>query len=264
VAFPNSLTGYLVNPDTQALDGSEIYINNACTDAKLLADECTFVDRKFEIQPQTGNLNVLGRLTKNLGSNWQAIVTASLFRSEAEQVGYYDGVNPLIQPNIAMGPGVTTAAVDSGLFPITVPANYTGNTLGAPEPLVYNFPELGQSATQYVTNTYRLFADVKGSLAGWDIDATAGEMYAAVTQKEFAGINYAALQNALNNGYVLGSADGAALSSPEEEVKDTNAMQDLDLRGTRRLFDLAGGPLSLGVGASYNHRYQSARAADGC
>ena len=41
----------------------------------------------FQIQPQTGNLNILGRLTKNLGGDWQAVVTGSLFRSEAEQVG---------------------------------------------------------------------------------------------------------------------------------------------------------------------------------
>jgi iron complex outermembrane receptor protein len=63
------------------------------------------------------------------------------------------------------------------------------------------------------------------------------------------------LQNALNNGYILGSANGAALFAPLEEVKDTNSMQDIDLRGTRSLTELSGGPLSLGVGAGYNHRY---------
>src|SRR5580658_2101261 len=101
VTYPNSLTGILVNPNTQAIDGSEIYLNNACTDAKLFADQCTYVDKRLEVQPQTGNLNVLGRLTKDLGGDWQGIVTASLFRSEAEQVGLHDPVNPDISPNVA-------------------------------------------------------------------------------------------------------------------------------------------------------------------
>jgi iron complex outermembrane recepter protein len=260
IDYPASLTGYLINPNTQALDGTEAFINNACTDAKLLADQCTYVDKRLQIQPQTGNLNVLGRLTKKLSGDWQAVLTASLFRSEAEQVGGHAAINPDTLPNIAVGPGLNPVAVNSALFPITVPANYSGNPFGQPAPLVYDFPELGQATTQYVTNTYRLFADLKGTWAGWDVDATAGAMYAAVTQKSTAGLDFVALQNALNNGYVLGSADGAALFAPLFEVKDTNSLQDIDLRGTRTLTELPGGPLSLGVGFGYNHRYLYALA----
>jgi iron complex outermembrane recepter protein len=157
VLYPASLTGYLLNPNTQALDGSEVYLHNACTDAKMYADQCTYIDKQLEIQPQTGNLNVLGRFTKSVGDGWQAVVTGSLFRSEAEQIGGHASINPDALPNVAMGPGVTPTAVNTSLFPITVPANYPGNTFGQPVPLVYNFPELGQGTTQYVTDTYRLF-----------------------------------------------------------------------------------------------------------
>lgn len=255
VYYPASLTGYLLNPNTLALDGSEAYLRNACTDAKMFADQCTYIDKQLEIQPQTGNLNVLGRFTKSLGDNWQAVITGSLFRSEAEQIGGHAGVNPDTEPLVALGPGIAPTAVNSSLFPITVPINYPGNTFGQPAPLVYNFPELGQGTTQYVTNTYRLFTDIKGSLAGWDIAATAGAMYAALTQKSTADLDFAALQTALNNGYVLGSPTGAALFAPIEEVKDTNSLQDIDLRATRSLASLAGGPLTLGAGLAYNHRY---------
>lgn len=255
VLYPSSLTGILVNPNTYNLDGSEVYLNGACTDAKLFADECTYIDRKLEIQPQTGNLNVLGRFTKALAGDWQAIVTASLFRSEAEQVFGHASINPDTSPNVALGPGIAPTVVNESLFPITVPTNYPGNTFGQPAPLIYNFPELGQGTTQYITNTYRFFTDFRGTLAGWDMDLTAGEMYAALTQKTTAELNFVDLQNALNNGYVLGSADGAALFAPVEEVKDTNSLQDVDLRGTRSLLQLPGGPLSLGAGLGYNHRY---------
>jgi len=260
VPFPASLTGYLINPATGVLDGSEIFLHNACSNAKLLADECTYIDPRLEIQPQTGNLNILGRFTHNLAGSWQVIVTASLFRSEAEQVGLHNGVNPDTLPNVALEPGGTPTIVNSSLFPITVPANYPGNSFGQPAPLVYNFPELGQITTQFVTDTYRLFADLKGTWAGWDLNATAGAMYAATTQRGSAGLNFVALQNALNNDYVLGSPNGAALFAPIEEVKDTNSLQDIDLRGTRTLTQLSGGALSLGAGLGYYHRYLDALA----
>jgi iron complex outermembrane recepter protein len=255
VFYPGSLTGILLNPVSQALDGSEVYLHNACTDAKMFADQCTYEESRLQIQPQTGNLNLLGRLTKNLAGNWQAIVTASLFRSEAEQVGAHFPINPATTPNIALGPGIPPAVVDAGLFPITVPANYPGNTFGTAAPLLYNFPEIGPTQTQYVTDTYRGFVDFKGGLAGWDLDLTAGAMYAAVTSKTYGEINFQNLQNALNDGYILGSSDGTALFAPEEEIKDTNTLQDIDLRGTRPLTQLPGGPLSLGAGLGYYHSY---------
>ena len=78
-------------------------------------------------------------------------------------------------------------------------------------------------------------------------------MYAAVTSRTYGEIDFIALQSALNNGYILGSADGASLFAPVEEVKDTNQLEDVDLRGTRTLTELPGGPLSLGTGIGYYH-----------
>jgi hypothetical protein len=83
----------------------------------------TYIDKQLEIQPQAGNLNVLGRFTKSLGGGWQAIVTASLFRSEAEQIGGHAVLNPDNSPNAELEPGGTPTLVNSSLFPITVPAS---------------------------------------------------------------------------------------------------------------------------------------------
>jgi hypothetical protein len=134
-----------------------------------------------------------------VGDDWQFIATGSVFRSEAEQVGLHASINPDTLPNVALEPGGVPTVVNPSLFPITVPASYPGNTFGQAAPLVYNFPELGQATTQYVTNTYRLFANLKGKVAGWDLDATAGLMYAAVTEKTSAELNFVALQNVLTS-----------------------------------------------------------------
>jgi iron complex outermembrane recepter protein len=258
VAYPASLTGILLNPNTEALDGSEIYLHNACTDAQMYADQCTFLEGRNQIQPQTGNLNVLGRYTRNFGGGWQAVVTTSLFRSLAEQVGVNFSLNPAITPNVTLEPGGIPTVVNSSLFPITVPANYPGNTFGQPAPLVYSFPELGQNVTQFVTNTYRVLADLTGSIAGWDVHASVGEMYAHLAETTTGNINYVDLQNALNNGYILGSKDGAALFAPPEEAVATTNLQVADLRATHPLTDLPGGPLSLGVGLDFNHLFLDA------
>jgi iron complex outermembrane recepter protein len=264
VTYPASLSGYVLNPNGSGVVDSpqDVAFLGNCSYAKLLADQCTYVDQKLEIQPQTGNLNVLARLTRELAGNWQAVVTASLFRSEAEQVGGHAAVNPDLTQNVAMGPGVNPYLVPSNpaFFPITVPANYPGNPYGAPAPLVYSLGELGQAYDELVTNTYRMFVDLKGGFLGWDIDGTAGAMYAATEQKETAALNLVAFQNALNNGYILGSPGGTALFAPLVEVKDTNTLQVADLRATRQLMQLSGGPLSLGLGVGWNHRYLDAPA----
>jgi iron complex outermembrane recepter protein len=262
VFYPGSLTGILLNPNTDALDGSEVYLHGACTDAKMFADQCTYLDRRLQIQPQTGNLNVLGRATKALPGDWQLSLTTSLFRSEAEQVNGHPTISPATSPNIAVAPGMAPVVVNPGLFPITVPTNYPGNTFGVPSPLVYNFPELGQEVFEYVTNTYRTFLDLKGGVAGWDLDFTGGMMYAAVTQKVYGQLNFGALQTALNNGYILGSSDATSLFAPEEEVKDTNSLQVLNVRATRSLFELPGGPLQLGTGVGFYHNYLNSPAPE--
>jgi iron complex outermembrane receptor protein len=78
-------------------------------------------------------------------------------------------------------------------------------------------------------------------------------MYAALTQRSTGYINGQALQNALNNGYVFGSGSDTSQWAPLEEVKDTNAQQVIDLRASRALARLPGGPLSLGLGTGFYH-----------
>src|SRR5207248_2179566 len=61
-----------------------------CNYNGFIANQCTFYPPRYELQPQTGNLNFLGRYTKELAGGWQAVLTGSMFRSEAEQIGRYE------------------------------------------------------------------------------------------------------------------------------------------------------------------------------
>ena len=272
--FPALQGGYVLDPNATAstpantFGASSVLLNptSACANyASFQSGGCIY-NPAFQIQPQTGNLNLLGRLTKNLGGDWQAVVTGSMFRSESEQVGgnnvAYTGLNGLTSTTLtAIGPGVNPYGVTTP--PVLLPVGAPNNPFSAPAVLVADFPQLGMQQTQYVTNTYRLFGDLRGTAAGWDIDGTAGFMYAALTQKASAFISPSGLVAAATAGFNFATATAAQLEqsiAPDAEVKDTNTMEVVDLHGTHELVQLPGGALTVAVGAGMYHLYKNSPA----
>src|SRR6185437_4799262 len=109
---------------------------------------------------------------------------------------------------------------------------------------------------QFVTSTYRAFFDFTGKEGGWDINANAGMMYALTDEHHYGYVNYAALQTALSAGYALASGGPIVANvAPNIQSDVSNSLQVLDLRATRKLVTLPGGPLALGAGVGYYHRY---------
>jgi iron complex outermembrane receptor protein len=274
--------GYVLDPTSNAFDANTVFLNpKACKDyATFVANGCVW-QGDDQIQPQTANLDALGRFTKNLGGDWQAIGTASLFRSEAEQVqgGRQTLVSGSPRTSFGYGPGVPPFAVNvpRTLLPFGAVNNpFTTCTLGGvpstpaagcdPARLISDF--LGRSpTTQFVANTYRFFGELRGSAAGWDIDGTLGWMYASLNQKTAGATDRIALSNTAATGtfnFVTATyPQMAAAFAPETEVKDTNTMQVADLHGTHELAQLSGGALSVALGAGMNHLYKNSLAAYG-
>jgi iron complex outermembrane receptor protein len=266
IAYPASLTGYLINPGTQNKDGS--YPNGlpgqaflpGCSAAQQQLQGCAFHFRGLQIQPATGQTNVLAKLSKTLGPDFTTSVTVSLFNSKAEQVGGY--------PSTSLGTGgVQTIAVGPGSlahpisYPVyTVPANYPGNPYGAPAPLVYNFPEIGDSRTLTNTNTYRFIWDVKGTAAGFDLFGSVGVMYSILQEKELGLVQAGSVQAALNNGYVVGagaSPAAAAALAPEALAHPTSSLDTVDFHASKTLFQLPGGPFAVSFGAQFFRKVEN-------
>jgi iron complex outermembrane recepter protein len=257
IPYPNSITGYLINPNSA--DGTPYAYLPGCDATSQALNKCSFLPPGAQLQPPTSNFDLLAKFTKELGGGWEAAVQASWFDSKAEQVTSYTadelaatgtGYEAGGITNIGLAPGQAPKVIT---FPIiTVPANYPGNPFGAPAPLVYNFPEDGYAPTNQVnTNTYRLMGTLSGTAAGWDIDATLGAMYAKMDQWIYGGLEPAALQTALNNGYILGSSTGPSLFAPPGQNTPTSQLDLIDLHGTHKLFDLPGGPLNFAIGAQW-------------
>jgi iron complex outermembrane receptor protein len=264
--FPTASGPYLVPASATSYQSPGVtFLSPSCPSAAALAaDKCEYYNQThLEIQPQTGNLDIIARGTKSLGDNWKGVLTASWFRSESEQVaaGTPFGGPTLdtgfTQPGSPIqftyyGPGfvhVTSPVV------LTVPATNPMNTSGAPEYPVGLL--LNQSSTQVVTNTYRAYLDFSGKELGWELDLQGGMMYANTGANYLGSINYSALQNAFDSGYVLGTPLPANVS-PTVVSHFSNALQVVDLRATRNLFDLPGGPLGFGIGVGWNHKYLNA------
>ncbi len=267
-ARPRIPGGYVLDPATNVIDAGTVFLNPAaCSNfAAYSANKCVYNGRD-QLQPQAGNVDVLGRFTKTLGGNWQASVTGSWFRSLAEQVGGANDAGVSGSPFTAFGyaPGVNPFAVTSPR--VLLPVGAPNNPFNAPARLISEyFPQLGDPETQFVTNTYRLFGNINGSVAGWDVDGIAGYMYSALTQKSTGFINRNALAAAAAADFNFVTATTAQMESafaPPGEVKDTDNMEVVDLHATRPLFNLPGGPLSMALGAGYNHLYRDSRAPAG-
>jgi iron complex outermembrane recepter protein len=259
LTYPDSVTGYLVNPKSGAV---EDYLPG-CTQALQLADKCTFAF-PGQIQPPTTQINLLSKFTKTLGPDWSVTVTGSIFDSSANQIApppptFGHAFNNTGQENgsivnIAFSPGKPAGTV---VYPVlSLPATSPLNPTGALANLVYSFPDIGAYQVDVDTITYRLFGDLKGTYAGWDIDAQVGLAYSSMTQKMFGSLIPSLAQTDLNSGaYVPGvSTNGATLFAPENSDHPSSTLGVVDLHGSRDLVQMPGGPFTIAAGAQWFHK----------
>jgi iron complex outermembrane receptor protein len=259
--YPRSLTGYLINPgDPGDAKLPATYYLPGCTAALQAADKCTFAF-PGQIQPPSRQADVLAKFTQKLADDWTFVVTGSVFDSVSDQIAPpFPPGNDCCNDTAYVQNGVTTTGFGpstpphSTTYPITtVPVGDLGNPYHEPAPLIYTFGDVGPLDTHTDTVTYRLMLDLQGKLAGWDVTADAGEMYSSTSYIQGGDIEPGILNADIANGsYIPGvSTNGAALFAPPAEYHPSSELNLADLHGTRKLFDLPGGELAMGVGYQY-------------
>jgi iron complex outermembrane receptor protein len=259
--FPQSITGYLINPNTGQIGA----FLPGCSAASQAANLCTFRDRGLQLQPRSTMEDVLAKYTVDLGSHWRSITTASVFRSLSDQAGdNYLGL---------FGTELTSGFAEIGLPPggspnvqiyppLTVPANYPGNPYGTPATLVYNFTELGFPQTTFTSNTCRLVQDLDGHIAGWNVRASAGYMY-AILQSNSSTFNISRMQTALNDGYTLGSPLGSQIFGASARATAASYLFYGSAHASHNLMRFRGGKSVFAVGAEWFEQRLDATAAPG-
>jgi iron complex outermembrane receptor protein len=264
LAYPDSTTGYLINPNTTS--GQPYAFLPGCDQASQNADKCTF-NFPGKIQSPTTQINLLSKFTKSLANDWTATVTGSVFDSSAQQVAATTFGHAFSNTGQEAGGIVNITGSPGQLFStvtyptLTLPASSPLNPFGKPANLVYSFPDVGPYQVDVDTITYRLFANVKGSVAGWDVGSSVGVMYSSMTEKIFGDIYPGLAQAALNSGaYVPGvSTNGQALFAPETSDHPSSTLGVANVEASHSLFDMPGGPLMLGFGGEYIHKALNAQ-----
>ena len=259
LVYPDSVSGYLVNPNTKS--GTPYAFLPGCDQASQNADKCSFAF-PGRIQSPTTQINLLSKFTKALAGDWTATVTGSVFDSSAQQIAattFGHAFNNTGQEsgsieNITGSPGQLFSAIS---YPVlSLPATSPLNPYGKPANLVYSFPDIGPYQVAVDTLTYRLFGDVKGQAAGWDINGSIGLMYSSMSEKIFGSIYPALAQTDLNTGsYVPGvSTNGQALFAPETSEHPSSSLDVASVNASHELFQMPGGPLTFAVGGQYIHK----------
>jgi len=203
---------------------------------------------QLQLQPRTSNLNLLGRVTKQLSDGWTANLQASVFTSKGEQVGVFNDVSAGLQ-SFAFGPS-------NSQNPIPNPAGnpYTFIQSDGTTPFTDSLAQLGPQLQSTKTTSSRLVAELSGQLGDWDIDASLG---VTRTETKLVSANFLSVQGfqgALNNGHFVPGQTLTISPALRQEIAptgyatSTNELNFVSVHGSRELMTLSGGPLSLGLG----------------
>jgi iron complex outermembrane receptor protein len=212
--------------------------------------------RYVEVQPQTTNINLLLRHSMDFGGGWGGVLTASMFESKAEQLS-------APSTTFSFWPALLGAvnAQDPTQNPILLPVGNVNNPYPAnPAWLAYTFGDVGAAQTFTNTRMYRLVADLKGSVAGWELDSSIGVMRGLTRLTYDNWVTVSGLNTVLaNNSYHLGassnlnSASVYSILAPTTFQVASSQLQYVEVTATRSLLSLPGGPLALAIGAGARH-----------
>jgi iron complex outermembrane receptor protein len=272
-ASPSSPTGYTLTPAgaySRALGGCTATIQVPDGNGGFLTTpNCPYPGNVGvnQLQPDTHNLNLLGKFSHELGNSWTATLQASAFSSWAEQASNLQGTGAFGLSTVTAGPGIVSAPYPAaGPLSAIVPA--TGETL------ITNFNAIGPQHTVIDTQTYRLIADVSGEYGGWNVGFSGG-FTKALTHSRSTGYVYLPGYQALLNQATAINANATQLAAILHDPANTGTLgpsalavssSELDFvnaHGDHELMQLPGGPLTLSLGAEYTHHQLNTHPAPG-
>ena len=204
------------------------------------------------IMPEQKSLSVLGRGVIQVTSAIQAYLEAGV---------YEDSVKYARQPSVVTGIWLdpSTLAIHDNTA-ITLGAGHPDNPFGMPARLRYSTGDVGGLRREQETTVKRLVAGVKGSSWDWDFDTAFFYSESDTQSKRFGALRNSVLRSVLDGtsplGYYrlganayLNSPELYAALSPTLEIKGKGSVTSLDIKATRELMQLAGGPMALAIGA---------------
>ena len=202
-----------------------------------------------EVQPAIDRLNFFGRGTLQFSPSLTAYLELGYFNTKSNANGTLGANNDsgVYKPGDPFNP-----LVRHGLM--NLPAGHPDNPFGVDRRLGLRPFELGGRDQKTDNEVFRLVQGLQGTAWGWDFDVGAAYIKSRLKNQNFGFINYDVMQAALNNGtYRVTSpnlTDPSVLAaiSPTLETVPTSSIKSIDVKVSRSLMDLAGGPLGVALG----------------
>jgi iron complex outermembrane recepter protein len=135
---------------------------------------------------------------------------------------------------------------------LTLPVGHPDNPYTFPVGLRYRFVDLGTTQTETTNDQYRALVSFSGTIANWDWES--GLLYSKTERKETANgrLYLPALLDAVNNRtYRFGGTNSASVLAALNPYRTSSGATDItsfDLKGSRELANLSGGPLVIAAG----------------
>jgi len=242
----------LVSPCTSALRGVV---------QPMIAGDlgCSYDIGQFRsFQPSLRNLSIFGRATFALGNEWEAYAELSYAQNKT---GF--DVSPLSTPGTIIGPyGLRGYGTGINVPELTLSAAHPDNPFGKDVRFRYNFAEFGAQRRTNDVDVTRAMVGVRGTAAGWDVDAGVVHSESKLDQV-YTVLSTKGVMDAFHNagsatfGYRMGANSGLNSDAQRASllVRATSASKTtldvIDVKASRELTNLPGGPMGLALGAEY-------------
>jgi iron complex outermembrane receptor protein len=249
VAIPGSLL-QLLRPCGQDAIAHTNANGSFCTE-----DQAQYLDD----QPAQERVGIYTKFTLRLADETRAYLEATYTQNET--------VAGVLPPQINSATPHNTNAL---VLPITIPGASGAPVLNPNNPFAalgeyalinYQFGDL-PSGVSVKNHIARVVAGLQGTRWGWDYDTALVVNHTWLDALYQGVISYSGLMEAVTNGtydFVNPSRNSAAVRasvSPGLELPATSDLNSLDLRATRRLGQLAGGPLGIAFGLEGRYEAQ--------
>jgi iron complex outermembrane recepter protein len=163
-------------------------------------------------------------------------------------------LNPFSFSNLNTVWGTSTGQLRQ--FRLILPVGHPDNPTTVPVAAAYHFADVGRRTIDQQNDTTRFLAGVRGNVAGWDYetavlhmknereDTNSGYLFFPGLQSVLADRSYR-FDGRVNSPDVL-----ARLATSFVELGESS-VTSIDVRGSRELMPMAGGPLAVAAGAEY-------------
>lgn len=260
----NSPTGTLITPGDvtpNPLPGCEQFAEVPQTGS---GGGCVWDAGRFrDLTPEQSYVNVFGRGTLRLSDTLQAYAELGYSHKKSEFANTPSGVSgawgyPGGPVNASSGAGATVLGPthpDNTIFP------------GQAARLRYSAWDVGPRIGEQTNEFYRGVFGVQGSIGEWEFDAAVLHSESELVSERRNFLRYSRVLQALSGtGPVTWRiGDNSSLNtqevydfiSPDIHADGESKLDAVDVKFTRSLFDLPGGPLGLALGAEYRRMESS-------